>query len=336
MEEQTIEGVQPPARPPTASLPALAPQPIRPPSPGTASVALRPPVEQARKNSRRELQKIDCQALHMLLLRSVSEVQRVGRALIRIEAKISKVWTVPQRAVRSAVKKIAQQFTTNGSYLIKYLAAVSSSSRRILNFVATCIRTTHGLHDFSELQDIKPVIDELRLLQTHWASLTQHEKEFGEMLSESTLLLEEAADPDEWEPSSELSIEVRELADAHVSLQACFAKVAAFFKDLALSTWHPPLLSPEDVKYAAAAWTEVEQGAQSSMTSVRTIIERLLTHTSACAFMSKEEGDRMLKMVPRKMSGEGAGGGDGSLSPIAREPSSPIERPSTTRGWKIG
>lgn len=30
---QTIEGVQPPARPPSASLPALAPQPIRPPSP---------------------------------------------------------------------------------------------------------------------------------------------------------------------------------------------------------------------------------------------------------------------------------------------------------------
>lgn len=59
-------------------------------------------------------------------------------------------WTVPQRAVRSAVKKIAQQFTTNSSYLIKYLAAVSSSSRRILNFVATCV-SLFGLEGLDDL-----------------------------------------------------------------------------------------------------------------------------------------------------------------------------------------
>lgn len=60
------------------------------------------------------------------------------------------------------------------------------------------IRTTHGLNDFAELQDVKPVIDELRLLQTHWASLTRHEQEFGDMLFKATVLFEEAADPDGW------------------------------------------------------------------------------------------------------------------------------------------
>lgn len=76
---------------------------------------------------------------------------------------------------------------------------LSTSCEPQLNRISLSqIRTTHGLNDFAELQDVKPVIDELRLLQTHWASLTQHEEEFGEMLFEATMLLEEAADPNDW------------------------------------------------------------------------------------------------------------------------------------------
>jgi hypothetical protein len=155
---------------------------------------------------------------------------------------------------------------------------------------------------------------------------------------------------------------VRELADAHVSLQACFAKVAAFFKDLTISAWQPPLLSPAgesdhapllepleadvcastDVKYVAAAWRDVQEGASAAVPSVHNAVEKLIVHTCSCAFMSKEEGDRMLKVIPRRMSGDGGvvvggGGGEGSLSSPSRgerEPSEPVERPATTRGWK--
>lgn len=60
------------------------------------------------------------------------------------------------------------------------------------------IRATHGLQDFDQFQRLEPVLNELRTLRSQWSSLKELEGKFGETLSDSTLTLEEAADPDNW------------------------------------------------------------------------------------------------------------------------------------------
>lgn len=75
----------------------------------------------------------------------------------------------------------------------------------------------------------------------------------------------------------------------------------------------------------------VQQGAQASTDSVRGAVETLLIHTSSCAFMSKEEGDKMMTLMQRRASEDGAAGEKVSS---AGEPLSPVDTSETTRGLK--
>ncbi|GAA5977447.1 hypothetical protein JCM21900_001659, partial [Sporobolomyces salmonicolor] len=202
---------------------------------GSASTPLRPPVQHAQKTSRRELQKIDCRKLQELLNAVLHEFGNLARSIMRIEGRISRHWTVPTRAARLKVKEIVLTFTANATYLVKYLQAVSIAARKILNFVATCIKDSHGLRDFTAVQDLKPVIDELKLLHSHWAALQRSENAYGDLLSNATLVLEEAMNPDEWKPDSPVSAAVLDLASCHLSLESSFTQVALFFKELGLA-----------------------------------------------------------------------------------------------------
>lgn len=214
------------------------------------------------------------------------------------------------------------------------------------------IRETHGLRDFAHTQDIKPVIDELRLLHSHWAALTKSEGTFGDLLGEVSLTLEAAADPDNWgkvtassvhEPvidsdcsivtGSPVSNEMKELADAHHSIEQCFTRVADYFKDLTLSSWQPPLLSPEDVKTAAGKWKDVEATALQSMAKVRTAVKTFLETAVSCAFMPKEDGEKMLAIV---LTSEHPTGGTGIKLTRSGPLGASLPRSASASGWRGG
>lgn len=129
------------------------------------------------------------------------------------------------------------------------------------------------MNDFSALQDLKPILDEvggvdfelakfplsepllapkqLRLLQAHWKALSKGQETLGDQVSNATLVLEEAMDPDYFDPNRPVSSTIEDLGAAHVELKKSFERVSEFFKDLAIASWNPPILSPDDVKTAA-------------------------------------------------------------------------------------
>ncbi|GAA5886221.1 hypothetical protein JCM5296_003524 [Sporobolomyces johnsonii] len=327
-----IVTVEPP-RP--ASAPPVQPA-TRPLSPGSASTPLRPPVHHAQKTSRRELQKIDCRKLQELLNAVLREFGNLARSIMTIEGRISRHWTVPTRAARLKVKEIVLTFTANATYLIKYLQAVSIAARKILNFVATCIKDSHGLRDFTAVQDLKPVIDELKLLHSHWAALQRSENAYGDLLSNATLVLEEAMDPDDWKPDSPVSPPVLELASSHLSLESSFTQVALFFKDLGLASWQPPLLSPSDVKLAAGAWREIEHAGLTAAGVVRALVKQLLDSTVDARFMGRGDGENAFRAfaagtTTTATTPVGAAAGSSGISGPTRL-GSQIVRPSTTMG----
>ncbi|GAA5845207.1 hypothetical protein JCM11251_003713 [Rhodosporidiobolus azoricus] len=249
--------VSEPVRP--VSAPPVQPSGPRPPSPGSASLPLNPPDQNARQNSRRELQKIDCQELQKLLHSCLTDFTSLCRALLKIQSRISRHWTVPQRAVRLRMKALLVELTMNASHLVRNFMAVSHAARKILNFLATCIKNTHGLSHFSSDQPLTPVISELRLLHTHFAALERVQEKYGEELAKATEGFEQAMDPDGWAASSPLSPPTLHLSTTHLSLLSSLSHLSHFFLSLSLTAWHPPLLSPEDVKKAAGSWREVER-----------------------------------------------------------------------------
>ncbi|KDE08623.1 hypothetical protein MVLG_01085 [Microbotryum lychnidis-dioicae p1A1 Lamole] len=269
--------------------------PQRPSSPNSGSPPLRPPLLVAQSISRQELQKINCDELQLRLGNVLLEFQKQALALRAIQTKISRSWTVPQRAVRGRMKLIIEQFTTNATYLSKYLSSMAIASRQILHFIATCIRETHGLTDFNHVQDLKPVIDELRLLHTQWAALTRANEVFGETLSNATMLFEEAMDPDHWVPTSPLSLETTSLASSHNALTLAFSHVSTFLHSLAITEWQPPLLSPNDVKLAAGQWRDVERVSAQAAKEVRGPVKGVLEGAVVCAFVAREEAERVWK-----------------------------------------
>ncbi|GEM09350.1 hypothetical protein Rt10032_c07g3367 [Rhodotorula toruloides] len=237
-----------------------------------------------------QLQKIDCQDLQLKLATVQREFAGLARSLVKVQARISQHWQVPQRAVRQQMRTLVSSLVLNASYLAKYLTSISYAARKILNFVATCIRKTHGLHDFHANQDLKPVLDELRLLQSHWQALEKAEAKYGALLSESTLVLEAAMEPDRWRPGTPLSQPTLGLAACHHSLLTSFSSLSTFFSTLVLSTWKPPLLSPNDVKAAAASWREVETAGKRTSRQVGKVVREVVNKTVEMAFVSKEEG----------------------------------------------
>lgn len=206
------------------------------------------------------------------------------------QAYISRHWQVPQRTVRQQMKTLVSTLIVNASYLAKYLTSVSYAARKILNFVATCIRETHGLQDFHDSQDLKPVLDELRLLQSHWQALEKAEAKYGVLLSESTLVLEQAMAPDSWKPGTPLSQPILELAASHHALSTSFSSLSTFFSTLVLSSWKPPLLSPSDVKAAAASWRQVETAGKRTSRQVEKVVREVVNRTVEMKFVSNEEG----------------------------------------------
>ncbi|GAA5991794.1 hypothetical protein JCM11641_005686 [Rhodosporidiobolus odoratus] len=286
-----------PLRP--ASAPAVQPVGPRPPSPGSASTPLRPPVHHARQNSRRELQKIDCYELQNLLQSCLTDFTRLVKAIMKIQSRISRHWTVPQRAVRVKMKQLVNELTTNAAYLVKYFSAVSAAARKILNFIASCIKHTHGLREFTAVQPLKPVTDELRLLHTHWAALERAESSYGDTLGAATLVLEEAMDPDGWTPSAPLTPPILHLATSHTTLLTSFTHLSLFIRDLALSSWHPPLLSPADVKIAAGSWREVEKMGLEAVGEVKRVMvgkEGVWEQMTSMAFSSRSETDASIRL----------------------------------------
>ncbi|KAJ8296525.1 hypothetical protein OF846_000892 [Rhodotorula toruloides] len=270
--------------------PVQIPATTRPPSPGSASAPLRVPLQQATQTSRRELQKIDCQDLQLKLASVQREFAGLAKSLVKVQARISQYWSVPQRSVRGQMKTLVSSLVLNASYLAKYLTSISYAARKILNFVATCIRESHGLHDFHANQDLKPVLDELRLLQSHWQALEKAEAKYGALLSESTLVLEAAMNPDGWTPGTPLSQPTLELAACHHPLLTSFSSLSTFFSTLVLSTWKPPLLSPNDVKAAAASWREVETAGKKTSKQVAKVVREVVNKTVEMSFVSKDEG----------------------------------------------
>ncbi|SCV72463.1 BQ2448_4000 [Microbotryum intermedium] len=286
----------PPYRCSTAPAGWISAPPLqRPSSPNSGSPPLRPPLLVAQSISRQELQKINCDELQFRLGNVLVEFQKQALALRAIQTKISRSWTVPQRAVRGRMKLIIEQFTTNATYLSQYLSSMAIASRQILHFIATCIRETHGLTDFNHVQDLKPVIDELRLLHTQWAALTRASEVFGETLSNATMLFEEAMDPDHWVPTSSLSLETTSLASSHNALTLAFSQVSTFLHSLAITEWQPPLLSPNDVKLAAGQWRDVERVGAQAAKEVRGPVKGVLEGAVVCAFVAREEAERVWK-----------------------------------------
>ncbi|KAM0751592.1 hypothetical protein T439DRAFT_214028 [Meredithblackwellia eburnea MCA 4105] len=180
-----------PARPPErpASCPPVQDVPPRPPSAGGVAPPLRPPVEQARKVSMMELQKIDCQELRTLLSMLSSELTRFVRAVLRVQNRITRMWSVPQRTAKVALRDIANGFAGNCRHLIQYLQCISLASRKILNFIATRIKDTHGLKDFVALENISTVLSELQLLRSYWMQVLDLEKTFKDVLKASAVIL---------------------------------------------------------------------------------------------------------------------------------------------------
>ncbi|GAA5910948.1 hypothetical protein JCM6882_001939, partial [Rhodosporidiobolus microsporus] len=170
----------------------------RPPSPGSASLPLNPPDQNARQTSKRELQKIDCHELQKLIHSCLTDFTSLCRALLRIQSRISRHWSIPRRAARLRMKALLVELTTNAGYLARYLMAVSYAARKILNFVATCIKHTHGLSHFSSLETLTPVTDELRRLHAQFAALERAQERFGEEVRLAGETLEEGMDPDGW------------------------------------------------------------------------------------------------------------------------------------------
>ncbi|BGP13258.1 hypothetical protein JCM10213_004972 [Rhodosporidiobolus nylandii] len=315
-----------PPRP--TSAPPVQPAGPRPPSPGSASLPLRPPVQHARQNSRKELQKIDCQELQQLLNACLSDFLRLVRTVVKIQSRISRHWTVPQRAVRNKMKQLVAELSTNAGYAARYFAAVSHAARKILNFIASCIKDTHGLRDFMATQDLKPITDELRLLHTQWAALERAEGRYGDTLGGATLVLEEAMDPDGWTSTAPLTSPILSLAAAHTSLLSSFQRLSQFFRDLALSEWKPPLLSPSDVKTAAASWREVERAGHVAAGEVTRVVggkEGIWEQMVAMSFISRAEAEAFIRSLL-----------DSGSSIPPRSPQMPVASPSAPSGAFVG
>ena len=114
-------------------------------------------------------------------------------------------------------------------------------------------------------------------------------------------------------------------------------------KDLSVSSWQPPLLSPEDVKLAASSWKEVESTTLALQASVKLHVKTLLEHTVQGSFVPKDEGERMLRAfnagavaglegAEGSPVGLGVGGAEGGMVGGAGMPLP--QRPMTTMGWR--
>ncbi|GAA5850900.1 hypothetical protein JCM8547_009125 [Rhodosporidiobolus lusitaniae] len=327
-----------PQRP--VSAPPVQPAGPRPPSPGSASAPIPPPpVQRARRNSQKELQKIDSLELQKLLRACLTDFTALSKALLVIQSRISRQWTVPQRTARTAMKTLVQDFTTIASWTSRYFSAVALCARKLLNYVATSIKHTHGLRDFTATQPLKPLTDELLLLHRNWATLERAEERFGDALGQATLVLEEAMDPDKWTPNSPLTPPIHTLATSHRSLLTTYTSLSTLFLSLSSSptTWHPPLLSPEDVKTAAQSWRAVERLGRENSEQVGRVVEGLWRKTGEMAFVSKGEGEGEVR---RFRAGSGATtmlqsattgtvtGGAGAVQGRS------IGRPMSAAGWR--
>ncbi|KAI5479013.1 hypothetical protein MNV49_004417 [Pseudohyphozyma bogoriensis] len=241
---------------------------------------LPPGVEIARRTSRVELSKINCKALQILIAYVASELARVVRAVGRIAARIMRM------------------FTTNAHHLLTYLTAISLASRRILNFVATLIKDTHGLKDFTAIQDVQGVVDELTVLRRNWERLVNLENTLLTSLLPHLPALELAMDPDHFSPlTSPRSSSITELLDAQASLTSCYSRTQKFFEELTVQEWRPPVLSPDDVKIAASSWKEVELSALGAVAKVRSCTRILLDTALEGQFITKAEKETALESL---------------------------------------
>ncbi|GAA5830867.1 hypothetical protein JCM5353_000595 [Sporobolomyces roseus] len=262
-------------------------------SPSSLANRLRPPLHKANLISRHEFEKIDCAKLQEMLASLLSHFQALIKVLLKIETRISTHWSVPAKVVRIAMKGIVQHLRANSEYLSKLLHLVARGARNILHFVGSCIKESHGLKDFNDCQDLKPLLSALSVLHSQFQEERTGIEAFGMTLSDATTVLEHAMDPDNYQPGSPPSRFILELSSTHSSLSSSLSSLSTFFKDLPISTWNPPLLSPEDVKSVAHSWRTLDDQSESTAQSVDEWSERLIDHSIKCKFFSRKEAGEM-------------------------------------------
>ncbi|GAA6000819.1 hypothetical protein JCM10207_004674 [Rhodosporidiobolus poonsookiae] len=318
--------------PRSTSAPPVPPAGPRPPSPGTASLPLNAPVQQALRTSKLELQKIDCASLQRQLDAALLAFLDLARALTAVQNRISHHWTVPQRAVRVGMKELLAGLTNTAAELVLALVGVSHAARTILNFVATCIKDTHGLRDFVASQPLTPVLDELRRVQQQWAALERGESRYGDALGGATLKMEQAMDPDGWTPTTPLTPPILHLASTHTTLLRSLTSLSALFLTLSPSPsqWHPPNLSPSDVKAAAHAWKAVERQGRDAAGRVKDEIRKMWEGAVRMQFVGKGEGEEAMKVFAGRTAGAAAS--PARTMPLPMAGAQAGARPASTTG----
>ncbi|GAA6030067.1 hypothetical protein JCM8097_009239 [Rhodosporidiobolus ruineniae] len=297
--------VSQPQRP--ASAPIPQPTGPRPPSPGSASIPLNPPIQRARQNSREELQKIDCHELRKLVEACYTQFGDLVKALVHIQFRISRHWAVPQRAARQSMKHLLTLLTGLSLSLSSTLSSLSLVARKLLTYIASRIQRSHGLRNFAgTVEDVGEVTRGLEGVRKGWEEAEGRERRFGEEVGRATLVLEEGMDPDGWTPSSPLSPPIHSLASHHRVLLSLLSRLTSLFSALSPSpfSWHPPLLSPEDVKSAAASWRGVERAAKDGAGAVRRETAEAWRRAGEMGFVTRGEREEGLRMLE---AGDGAG-----------------------------
>ncbi|GAA5921560.1 hypothetical protein JCM6882_000035, partial [Rhodosporidiobolus microsporus] len=169
-------------------------------------------------------------------------------------------------------------------------------------------------------------------------------------------------------PSSPPSAPLLSLTHSHTSLLRSLSSLSLFFAHLSapptLSAWHPPLLSPEDVKIVAGRWREVERRARDAANAVReggggagagagagVGVRELWTQAAEMGFVGRAEADdalRKFQVTSSSFSSTSSSSspsppyppaGSPRMMPLAQSPAragASIVRPSTTAGTGSG
>ncbi|GAA5979028.1 hypothetical protein JCM5350_004210 [Sporobolomyces pararoseus] len=249
---------------------------------------------QNTETSKHERTRIEASALHQLLLDILANFHNLLKALLQIQTRISKTWTVPPQPARRLMKKSVEDAFSLAAWLVALLRSMGFFARSVLNFLATTIKETHGLDHHVESEDLQSVLQELSSVQRRFVEFRESVEILGMNLASSSSAYETVLHPDR-NPNLSSSKFTLDLSSAHSSLSSSILALTKHLETLEISSWNPTLLSPFDVKETAGSWKAIENLSDEVMPRMRTSVDRLVDSTIGSRFTARKEENELVE-----------------------------------------
>ncbi|GAA5960325.1 hypothetical protein JCM3765_007474 [Sporobolomyces pararoseus] len=250
---------------------------------------------QNTETSRIERRRIEASTLHRLLLDILTTFQNLLKALLKVQSRIAKNWSVPPQPARGCMKNSVDELLSLTAFLVTLLKSIGLFARNILNFLATAIKETHGLDHHVEPGNLQSVLLGLSSIHSRFVEFRDSVENLGMNLSSSSTAFETAMHPDRNRTDLSPSKATLDLASAHSMLSSSILALTKHLETLEVPSWNPTLLSPFDVKETAGSFKAIENLSVEVMPRMRTTVDRLVDGTIGDRFTARKEENQLLE-----------------------------------------